>query len=206
MDVLASLRQEVESRTQNDPAHDFGHVMRVYKNAKKICRAEKADERLVLSAVLLHDIVSFPKSDRRSKLAAAKSARESRRILKKYGFTPAETQTVSGAIRDHSFSGGRTPETMEGKVLQDADRLDAIGAVGIARAFAVGGSEKRPFYNEDDPFCRGREPDDQAWTLDHFYKKLLKLESMMNTESGRAEAKKRTRILKGFLAQLKKEI
>lgn len=206
MDVLDSIKREVRSRAAVDPAHDFGHVMRVYKNAKRICESEGANERLVLSAALLHDIVSLPKSDPRSGLSAAKSAREAKKILQKYGFTPPETQTVCDAIRDHSFSGGRTPQTIEGKILQDADRLDAVGAVGIARAFAVGGSEKRPFYNEDDPFCRMREPDDRLWTLDHFYAKLLKLESLMNTGPGRAEAKQRTRALRGFLAQLKKEI
>jgi uncharacterized protein len=93
-----------------------------------------------------------------------------------------------------------------GKILQDADRLDAIGAIGIARVFATGGSLKRPFYNIDDPFCKTRKPDDKIWTVDHFYRKLLKLESLMNTKSGKMEAKKRTKILEDFLKQLKLEI
>ncbi len=97
-------------------------------------------------------------------------------------------------------------KTLEGKILQDADRLDALGAIGIARVFATGGSLKRPFYNIDDPFCKRRIPDDHTWTVDHFFQKLLKLESLMNTKSGKAEAKKRTRILREFLNQLKHEI
>lgn len=206
MDVLTDLKREIESRIKNDPAHDLAHTMRVYKNAKKICKKENADEKLVLSCALLHDIVSFPKSDKRSKLSAVKSAQESKKILKKYDFTPAEIQIICNAIRDHSFSRNRIPETVEGKILQDADRLDAIGAIGIARVFAVGGYENRPFYNEEDPFCTRRSPDDKTWTLDHFYKKLLKLESLMNTKSGKIEAKKRSRILKDFLAQLGREI
>jgi uncharacterized protein len=98
------------------------------------------------------------------------------------------------------------PKTIEGKVLQDADRLDALGAIGIARTFAVGGSEKRPFYSAYDPFCNTRKPDDKKWTLDHFYKKLLLLEKKMNTSTARKEAARRTKILKKFLADLKKEI
>ena len=85
---------------------------------------------------------------------------------------------------------------------QDADRLDAIGAIGIARVFAVGGLEKRPFYSTEDPFCKTRTPNDQKWTIDHFYKKLLLLESKMNTKSAKIEAKKRTKILKNFLKEL----
>ncbi|MGA0296611.1 MAG: HD domain-containing protein [Nitrosopumilaceae archaeon] len=206
MDVLGSLQNEIKSKLSNDSAHDFDHIMRVYKNAQKISKKEKANTKLVLSAVLLHDIVSYPKSDKRSKLSSIKSAEESKKILKKYNFSLDEIQVISDAIRDHSFSQNKTPQTIEGKILQDADRLDAIGAIGIARVFAVSGSEKRPFYSQNDPFCQKRTPDDQRWALDHFYKKLLRLESMMNTKSGKIEAKKRTKVLKDFLLQLKKEL
>ena len=206
MNVINLLKQEVHDLMINDAAHDFDHIMRVFKNAQNICKKENANEKLVLSAVLLHDIISYPKSDKRSKLSSIKSAEESKKILKKFNFTKEEIQIISDAIRDHSFSRNVIPATLEGKILQDADRLDAIGAIGIARVFAVGGSEKRPFYNIQDPFCKGRTPNDKIWTLDHFYRKLLKLESLMNTKSGKIEAKKRTRVLKDFLNELKKEI
>ena len=206
MNVINLLKQEVHDLMINDAAHDFNHIMRVFKNAQNICKKENANEKLVLSAVLLHDIISYPKSDKRSKLSSIKSAEESKKILKKFNFTKEEIQIISDAIRDHSFSRNVIPATLEGKILQDADRLDAIGAIGIARVFAVGGSEKRPFYNIQDPFCKSRIPDDKIWTLDHFYRKLLKLESLMNTKSGKIEAKKRTRVLKDFLNELKKEI
>ena len=206
MNVINLLKQEVHDLMINDTAHDFDHIMRVFKNAQNICKKENANEKLVLSAVLLHDIISYPKSDKRSKLSSIKSAEESKKILKKFNFTKEEIQIISDAIRDHSFSRNVIPTTLEGKILQDADRLDAIGAIGIARVFAVGGSEKRPFYNIQDPFCKSRIPDDKIWTLDHFYRKLLKLESLMNTKSGKIEAKKRTRVLKDFLNELKKEI
>ena len=90
--------------------------------------------------------------------------------------------------------------------MQDADRLDALGAIGIARVFGTSGSLNRPFYNINDPFCTERSPDDNLWAVDHFFNKLLKLESLMNTKSGKIEAKKRTRVLKEFLKQLKTEI
>jgi len=206
MKVLDSLKNEVKEIMDNDSAHDFEHIMRVYKNAQKMCKKEKANEKLILSAALLHDIVSYPKSDKRSKLSSIQSAKKSKLILKKYDFSEEEITIVSDAICDHSFSQNKTPSTIEGKILQDADRLDAMGAIGIARVFATGGSLKRPFYNIDDPFCKKRKPDDKVWTVDHFYQKLLKLESLMNTKSGKMEAKKRTKVLKEFLNQLKQEI
>ena len=206
MKVLDSIKNTVKEMMDNDSAHDFEHIMRVYKNAQKLCKKEKANEKLVLSAALLHDIVSYPKSDKRSKSSSIQSAKKSESILKKYDFSQDEIKIISDAIRDHSFSQNKTPTTIEGKILQDADRLDALGAIGIARVFATGGSLKRPFYNIDDPFCKTRIPDDKTWTIDHFFQKLLNLESLMNTKSGKIEAKKRTKVLKGFLKQLKQEI
>lgn len=192
---------------KNDSAHDFAHILRVYNNAKKISKKEKANVKLVLSAVLLHDIVSYPKSDKRSKLSSSESAKEARKILSNLGgYSSTEINLVCDAILDHSYSRGRTPKTLEGKILQDADRLDAIGAIGIARVFAVGGSEQRSFYNNNDPFCKNRDPNDKFWTIDHFYQKLLKLEHIMNTKSAKMEAKRRTKIMKSFLQELKKEI
>ncbi len=206
MKVLDSIKNEVIKIMDNDPAHDFEHVMRVYNNAQKITKKENANRKLVLSAALLHDIVSYPKSSKRSKLSSVESAKKSKLILKKYSFTEEEIKIISDAIADHSFSQNKIPRTLEGKILQDADRLDALGAIGIARVFATSGSLNRPFYNIDDPFCNERNPDDNLWAVDHFFNKLLKLESMMNTKSGKIEAKKRTKVLKVFLKQLKDEV
>ena len=206
MKVLNLIKNKVIKIMDNDLAHDFEHVMRVYNNAQKISKKEKANQKLVLSAALLHDIVSYPKSNKRSKLSSLESANKSKLILKEFDFTSEEITIVSNAIADHSFSQNKIPQTLEGKILQDADRLDALGAIGIARVFATSGFLNRPFYNIDDPFCNKRNPDDDLWAVDHFFNKLLKLESMMNTKSGKIEAKKRTKILKDFLNQLKQEI
>ena len=207
MKSFEKLKIDVKNRMEkNDPAHDFEHTMRVYKNAQKIGKKENANMKLVLAAVLLHDIVSYPKSDKKSEISSSKSALEAQKILKKHGYSDWEIKIVSEAIRDHSFSRGVVPQSVEGKVLQDADRLDAIGVVGIARTFVIGGSENRPFYNKLDPFCRARKPDDTKWTLDHFYKKLLVLEKKMNTKSARLEARRRTMIMEKFLNDLRREI
>ncbi|MBT3956301.1 MAG: HD domain-containing protein [Nitrosopumilus sp.] len=206
MKILDSIKDEVIKIMNNDTAHDFDHVMRVYNNAQKIVKKENANPKLILSAVLLHDIVSYSKSSKRSKFSSIDSAKKSKIILKKYGFTNDEIIVISDAIAEHSFSQNKIPQTLEGKILQDADRLDALGAIGIARVFATSGSLNRPFYNIDDPFCNKRNPDDDIWAVDHFFNKLLKLEFTMNTKSGKIEAKKRTKVLKVFLKQLKSEI
>ena len=203
---LRKLKNEVKNSISNDPAHDFKHTMRVYKSAERLAKKENANTKLVLCASLLHDIVSFPKSDKRSKSSSIKSAIKAAKILKKYNLSKTEIKIISDAIRDHSFSQNKKPKTLEGKILQDADRLDAIGAIGIARAFAVAGAEGRTFYNESDPFCDKRKPNDQNWAVDHFYRKLLKLEKIMNTKSAKTEAKRRTKILENYLSNLKKEI
>jgi len=204
---LTLLQKQVKTMMdKNDPAHDFEHVLRVYANAERICKKEKVDKKLVLTAVLLHDIISFPKSDIRSKISSTKSAIKAKKILQKLLYSNDEIKIITDAIESHSFSKNKTPNTLEGKILQDADRLDALGAIGIARTFAVGGVENRSFYNSNDPFCLSRKPDDQQWTLDHFYKKLLVLESKMHTKSGKIEAKRRTKIIKKFLNDLKREL
>ncbi|MFI5416750.1 MAG: HD domain-containing protein [Nitrososphaerales archaeon] len=206
MNNLKKLEIQVRKQIQNDPAHDFEHIVRVYKNVKQISKHEDVNLNLVLAAALLHDIVSFPKSDKRSKTSSLKSAQKAKQILEKYHYTQNEIKIIIDAIADHSFSRNKTPKTIEGKVLQDADRLDALGAIGIARTFSVGGAENRPIYHVTDPFCRTRTPDDQNWTVDHFYRKLLLLEKKMNTKFAKKEAKRRTKILNVFLAELRQEI
>ena len=207
MKTLAVLRNQVKKMmAKNDPAHDFEHVLRVYANAEKICMKEKIENKLVLTATLLHDIVSLPKTDKRSKTSSTKSAIKAKKILQKLNYSIDEIKIITDAIESHSFSKNKKPTTIEGKILQDADRLDALGAIGIARTFAIAGAENRSFYNTNDPFCSSRKADDQVWAVDHFFKKLLLLEVKMNTKSAKIEAKRRTKIIKIFLNDLKQEI
>lgn len=116
-------------------------------------------------------------------------------------------EKVADAIRAHSYSKRLVPQTLEGKILQDADRLDAIGAIGLARTFSVGGSENRSLYNPTDAFCETeRQLDDTQWTLDHIKKKLMILKNSMHTKTAKKIAEERTEFMELFLNQLRKEI
>ena len=203
MNQIENLKKIVRNKLEkNDPAHDFEHVMRVFRNAEKICKNENGNKKLILSAVLLHDIIKI----KNRKDSALKSAKLSEKILKENYFLDNEIIIISDAIKEHSFSKGKTPSTLEGKILQDADRLDAIGAIGLARVFSFSGSNNRPFYDPKDPFSKNRNLNDNKWAIDHFYEKLLFLEGKMNTKTGKLLAKKRTKTLKDFLKELKNEI
>jgi uncharacterized protein len=190
-----------------DPAHDIHHIMRVYKNAKLIGRRERCNMEVLLPAVLLHDLVVYPKGSAKSSKSSDESADVAENILQSYGYSQNQINQICYCIRAHSYSKRLVPASLEGRILQDADRLDALGAIGIARTFSVGGSENRTFYNDNDPFCRSdRDLDDMQWTLDHFQTKLLKLQDFMHTETAKKVAKERTRFMKLFIRQLQKEI
>src|ERR671920_42263 len=189
-----------------DPAHDFHHVMRVYKNAKRIGRREGTNMDILLPAVLLHDLIVYPKGSTKSSKSSEESADLAENILRSYGYPQDQINQICYCIRVHSYSKRLVPASLEARILQDADRLDALGAVGIARTFSVGGSENRTIYNPNDPFCRSeRDLDDMQWTLDHFQTKLLKLEDSMHTQTAKKIAKERARFMKLFIRQLQKE-
>jgi len=190
----------------SDPAHDFSHALRVFKNARLIGEAEGADMQVLLPAALLHDALSAPK-----RCVAPDGPEALRRerisdLLNRMGLEDEERQRALYAIDVHRFSKGITPETLEAKILQDADRLDAMGAIGIARVFMTGGSLGRQLCSPVDPFCRERKPNDSKWNLDHFFNKLLKLESGMHTEQGMKLARQRSEVLRRYLHDLEREI
>jgi uncharacterized protein len=191
------------------PAHDFQHILRVYRNAEMISKKEEgADLDIVLAAALLHDLVVYPKGSMKAKHSADESADIAKKILSEYNYYSTEKiEKVVYAIRTHSYSKKLIPSTLEGKILQDADRLDAIGAIGIARTFSVGGSENRSLYNPTDPFCESdRELDDTRWILDHIKKKLLILKNSMHTKTAKEIAEQRTDFIESFLNKLRSEI
>jgi uncharacterized protein len=202
--VKRKVKRMLEGR---DPAHDFHHIMRVYKNAWRIGRREGANMEILLLAVLLHDLVVYPKGSAKSSRSSDDSADLAENILQGCGYSQDKINRISYCIRTHSYSKRLVPASLEGRILQDADRLDALGAIGIARTFSIGGSENRTFYNADDPFCRSsRELEDRQWTLDHFYIKLLKLKDFMHTGTAKKIAQERTRFMILFMRQLQKEI
>ncbi len=202
--IKKKVKRMLEGR---DPAHDFHHIMRVYENAKLIGRREGPNMEILLPAVLLHDLVVYPKGSAKSSKSSDESADLAEKILQSYGYPQDQINQICYCIRAHSYSKRLVPASLEGRILQDADRLDALGAIGIARTFSVGGSEKRTFYNANDPFCRSdRDLDDMRWTLDHFQAKLLKLQYYMHTETAKKLAKERTRFMRLFIRQMQKEI
>lgn len=208
MSLLSRLESIARGRSAGaDPAHDFLHVRRVAQNGRTIARAEGADEQVVLAAALLHELFNYPKGHPDSHRSGEVCAEHAAVVLREEKCEPAFVERVAYAIRVHPFSLGIRGETLEARVLQDADRLDAIGAVGIARCFATCASMGRPLYApEEDPFCDHREPDDKAWGVDHFYRKLLRIPEHLSTATARAMAAERVAFLHAYLEQLRREI
>jgi uncharacterized protein len=200
------LATQIALSGERDPAHELSHVHRVVRNAARLMKRESADPCVVTPAAWLHDCVAVQKSTSRRNEASGLAADAAVDFLRSAGYPTRFLDDIHHAIEAHSFSAAILPRTIEAKVVQDADRLDALGAIGVARCFAVGGTLGRPLYCEDDPFCTSRPPDDTRFTVDHFYEKLLTLASTMQTEAGREEAARRTDYMSGFLAQLTEEI
>jgi uncharacterized protein len=205
--VTARLSELARARAAgNGPAHDFSHVRRVTESARRIAIAEGADLEIVVPAALLHELFNYPKNHPQSHLSGEVCAEQAALLLRAEHYPEHMIVAICDCIASHAFSRGIVPATLEGKVLQDADRLDAIGAIGVARCFATVGEMRLPFYDADDPFCRSREPDDKSWGLDHFYRKLLRIPDALHTPAARAIAADRVRLMTQFLAQLECEI
>ena len=196
----------LESQTADDAAHDQAHIHRVVKSAIQLAENEKADLNVVIPAAWLHDCVIVPKDSPQRSHASRLAAETAVSHLQSINYPAQYLDDIAHAIAAHSFSAGIPPRTIEAKVVQDADRLDAIGAIGIARCFMVGNSMGTAIYNETDPFCTERQPDDKRFSVDHFYTKLFTLVDTMKTEAGRAEAERRTTFMQDFLVQLGAEI
>ncbi|MCW8335878.1 HD domain-containing protein [Vibrio paucivorans] len=196
----------IQAEMKQDLAHDMNHVFRVVKTAKILCAAEGAKLEVVLPAAYFHDCFSFPKNHPDRAKSSLMAAEKALGFLVKIGFPAQYHQAIAHAIVAHSFSANVKPETLEAKIVQDADRLDALGAIGIARCLQVSTNLGVGLYDVADPFCNEHEPDDRENTIDHFYTKLLKLADKMNTVSAMQEAARRTDFMKGYLSQLATEV
>ncbi|WP_413291627.1 HD domain-containing protein [Bdellovibrio sp. HCB337] len=192
--------------TAEDPAHDLLHFKRVVKTARNLCAQEKGRLEVVLPAAWLHDVVIIPKNDPRRSQASRLSAETAVAFLKEIQYPSEYFEDIAHAIEAHSFSANITPRTLEAEIVQDADRLDGLGAIGIARCFATAGLLKRPFYSEEDPLCKSRPVDDRYFTVDHFFAKLFKTAESLQTSAGRIEGQNRIRVMKNYLDDLDKEI
>jgi uncharacterized protein len=192
-----------------EPAHDFFHVERVVGNALAVARGEDASEEVraaAATAALLHELFTLPKNHPDSARAGDRCADKARELLDVEGAPTWLITPVCEAIRDHSFSKGVVPDALPSRFLQDADRLDALGAIGLARMWATCADMKRPFYAPEDPFCATRAPDDKLWGLDHVFKKLLVIPERLHTKTARALAEERVAFLRTYVAQLGREI
>jgi uncharacterized protein len=190
--------------THAEGGHDWFHIERVYKNALLIAKEEDCDLTVVKLAALLHDIADS-KFHGGDESVGPKIARE---FLESQNISEEIISHVIAIIENISFKGGNFEKTFASKelaIVQDADRLDAIGAIGIARTFNYGGFKNRPIYNPNiQPklnMSKEEYKNSEAPTINHFYEKLLLLKDKMNTETGKKIAKKRHDFMVHFLAQ-----
>lgn len=190
-----------------DGAHDMGHLARVWSNAKAIALDEdQIDWPVLEAAVWFHDLVNLPKNSPDRHLASLRSADAAVAFLARDGFATDKLDAVAHAIAAHSFSAGIAAQSPEARILQDADRLEALGAVGIARMFLVSGQMGRAMVDMDDPMALHRAPDDTRFALDHLEVKLLRLPALMHTRMGRLMAEERAEWMMSFRSRLLREI
>lgn len=201
------LEKVVLDLSDGDGSHDISHGRRVYRNMQAIDAGsdEKCHPFVMLASALLHDIVNLPKTHPERHLASRMTAEKASEILRSMGITEDLVARIAHAIEAHSFSAGMTAETLEAKVLQDADRLDALGAVGLARCFYVNGRMGTALYDMDDPLAERRDLDDKSFALDHFEQKLMKLPEVMNTVIGKKIGHQRARIMRRYREHLVNE-
>ncbi len=200
------LIEEAKKRINGeDPSHDFDHAMRVLANAEFIASIEGGDLDIIIPAALFHDVIVYPKDSPKSKDSAKDSAEVAREVLQEV-YQEDKIVRVEEAILEHSFGNGIKPESIESRIVQDADRLEATGALAIMRTFCSTGQMRRKLYNSTDPFCEQREPESLIYAVDLFFKRLLKVKDLMNTGTASKLAETRTEFLYSFLEQFRDEI
>lgn len=201
--LIEDIRPYYEAQ---DPGHDWAHIQRVVASATLLAEKEAALKEIVIPAAFLHDIVNVPKNHPERARASTLAADKAIKLLEKHGADSQYFTRIHQAIVEHSFSKGLAPSTIESACVQDADRLDALGAIGILRCTAVNVEMKAKFYDPEDPFAEHRELNDKQWMLDHYEVKLLRLQDTFTTTQGRLEAQRRTEFMRSFLHQLRSEI
>lgn len=185
-EILTLTRDWIRNEFSGEPTgHDYFHIKRVVKNALIIAKQENADLFLVELSAWLHDV-----GDHKLHNGTDCAAELISEFLKTLGVDAPLIPKVIEIVSQVSFSKGKQPTTIEAGIVQDADRLDAIGAIGIARVFAYGGKKGREIWNPENP---------ELTSIQHFYDKLLKLDKLMNTDAGRKMASTRHSFLEEFL-------
>ena len=200
-DIIARAEEYVKALFESEfSGHDYFHTMRVFNMATRIAEGEGAEVSVVQLAALLHDV-----DDRKMSPQTYENLTNAKEFLLSNGVVEEDIRRICQIIREVSFgaNGGEAPSTLEGKCVQDADRLDAIGAIGIARAFAYGGSHGRHMYHPDIKpnlnMTREEYVKSESTTINHFYEKLFKLRGLMNTDAARRIATEREEYVKDFV-------
>ena len=207
MNIIEECKEYVKNILENESSgHDYWHTIRVFNLATTIQKIDGGNLKIIQLSALLHDVDDY-KIFREN----AKTLQNANKFLNENNVSEEEIKHINNIINSISFKGIDTkiPETIEGKIVQDADRLDAIGAIGIARTFAYGGNKGRTIHI---PNCKHKEnmtkeeyEKNESTTINHFYEKLLLLEDMMNTSYAKELAHKRTEYMKEFLNEFYNE-
>lgn len=196
-----------ERMPKDDPSHDINHALRVLAISERIATIENADFDIIVPSAIFHDVISYPKNHHKRLHSSKESAEFAKRILSNIGSFPKDKiGKVYESINLCSFTKGLKPNFLEGKILQDADSLEATGAVSIMRTFSSAGIMNKAFFNVLDPFCKKRNPDDNKYALDLFFTRLLVVQSRLHTKTAKSIVKKRVRFLKVFLKELEFEL
>ncbi|MCD9570416.1 HD domain-containing protein [Pseudomonas protegens] len=200
-DLLAFLPED-----STDGSHDLSHIHRVWMNVRRLQDKEGGDLEALLAATLLHDCVAVEKNSPLRSQASTLSANKAASILQRMGWPAPRIELVAHAVQAHSFSAGVEPLTLEARILQDSDRLDAIGMIGVARCFYIAGRMGSALYDMTNPTASGRPYQDKRFTIEHFHTKLLSLASGFQTVEGARLAAVRHARLKDFLDGFMEEI
>jgi len=202
---LTELKKKIKPYFEKHGGHDFTHTERVYRNAIKISKGENVDLDVIKAAALLHDIARNMEDTRKIRCHAKEGAKIAKRILKEINFPEEKIEKVVHAIKVHRYSKNKKAETKEAEIIQDADRLDALGAICIARIFRYGAKEGRPIYDPKIPSKQKYEGNAKT-SINHFYEKILKIKpETFKTKKARSMAEKRYKFVKNFVNQFIKE-
>ena len=207
--VMSMVYEDIRLRYVGfgDLAHGWEHIQRVYQLGLSLAEQEQADAFIVGMSALMHDMGHL--SDEQTNHHAHLSLMMAQELLAAYQVSSDMQQSILHAIEAHSFSLGVEPRTLEAKIVRDADRLDALGAIGILRwaiTGAVRSTGETRTYHPGDPFAERHALDDRRYMLDHFFTKLLKLEDTMTTHTGRVIARKRTAYMRAYLDEFRNEL
>lgn len=201
--VFEKIQRETDQYFRHSH-HDKTHVQRVYNLALRIAEEEHADPDVVKASVLLHDIARAMEDEGKIADHAVESAKMARKILGDVGFPRKKIESVVHCIETHRFKKGMRTRSLEAQILQDADRLDILGAIGIARVFARGGWSNMPLYDPEVPPKRKYDGKSLS-SINHIYEKILRVKETMNTERAKRMAQERHEFVVGFLDRFLKE-